>query len=69
MPLYDYHCQKCENIFTELRKTSEIDYPINCPECRSIDTIRSLSRFSVGGTTSGITAVCGPSKSQFRWST
>ena len=66
MPLYDYHCQQCESVFTELRRTSEMDSPINCPECGSMDNRRSLSCFSVGGSTSGITSVRGPSKSQFR---
>ena len=66
MPLYDYHCQQCESGFTELRRASEMDSPINCPECGSRETSRSLSCFSVGGTTSGMVKACGPSKSQFR---
>ena len=66
MPLYDYHCQQCESGFTELRRTSEMDSPINCPECGSMETSRSLSCFSVGGTTSGLAVASGTSKSQFR---
>ena len=66
MPLYDYQCQQCESDFTELRRTSEMDSPISCPECGSMETRRSLSCFSVGGTISGMPAACGPSKSQFR---
>ena len=66
MPLYDYHCQQCESGFTELRRSSEMDASINCPECGSIETRRSLSSFSVGGSTSGMPAACGPSKNQFR---
>ena len=66
MPLYDYHCQQCESGFTELRRSSEMDSPINCPECGSMEPIRSLSSFSVGGSTSGMPAANGPSKSQFR---
>ena len=66
MPLYDYNCQQCESGFTELRRTSEMDSPISCPECNSTETRRSLSCFSVGGTTSGMAAANGPSKSQFR---
>ena len=66
MPLYDYHCQQCEIRFSELRRTAEMDFSINCPECGSEETSRLLSRFSVGGGSSNITASCGPSKSQFR---
>ena len=66
MPLYDYHCQQCESGFTELRRSSEMDSPISCPECGSMESRRSLSCFSVGGSTSGMPAACSLSKSQFR---
>ena len=66
MPLYDYQCQQCESGFTELRRISEMDSSISCPECGSMETLRSLSCFSVGGTTSGMPASSGLSKSQFR---
>ena len=62
MPLYDYQCQQCKSGFTELRRTSEMDSPISCPECCSMDTRRSISCFSVGGTTSGMPAESGTSK-------
>ena len=67
MPLYDYHCQQCDSSFTELRRTTELDSPINCPECGSMENIRSLSCFAVGARNSGLAADCGSSKSQFRW--
>ena len=66
MPLYDYDCLQCDRSFTELRKTSEMDSLINCPECGSMETSRSLSCFSVGARNSGLAAECGSSKSQFR---
>ena len=66
MPLYDYNCQHCESGFTELRRISEMDSPINCPECGSMLTSRSLSCFSVRGTTSSMTILRDSSKSQFR---
>ena len=66
MPIYDYICQQCESGFTELRRTSEMDSQINCPECGSMETSRSLSCFSVGGTRSGMPTASGYSKSKFR---
>ena len=66
MPLYDYHCKQCESVFTELRKFSEMDTPISCPECGSMGTHRSLSCFSVGSPSSVMPAASGTSKSQFR---
>ena len=67
MPLYDYKCQQCEGDFTELRRTTEMDSPINCPECGSMESRRSLSCFSVGVTTSATTVACGTSNNKFRW--
>ncbi len=49
MPLYDYHCENCRTDFTELRKSSEMDQPIACPECGSAHTHRELSGFAVAG--------------------
>ena len=66
MPLYDYHCQQCDSGFTELRKTFEMDFPISCPECFSMETHRSLSCFSVGSNKTVMSARSGSSKSQFR---
>ncbi len=54
MPLYDYKCQQCANGFTELRRSSEMDTQIDCPECGSGETMRSISSFAVGGSVSGI---------------
>ena len=66
MPLYDYKCQQCTNAFTELRRSSEMDTQIDCPECGSRETIRSISSFAVGGSMSGTTSVSVPSQSPFR---
>ena len=48
MPLYEYNCQSCENTFTELRSSSEMDEPIECPDCGESKTHRVLSGFAVG---------------------
>ncbi|NIM18737.1 MAG: zinc ribbon domain-containing protein [Candidatus Latescibacteria bacterium] len=34
MPIYEYKCEKCGTIFSELRKISERSEPISCPECK-----------------------------------
>ena len=65
MPLYDYQCQQCVNGFTELRRSSEMDTQIDCPECGSRETIRSISSFSVGGSVSGTPFASGTSRSPF----
>ena len=65
MPLYEYRCQQCKSGFTELRRISEMDTHIDCPECGSRQTQRSISSFSVGCASAGMPSVSAPSSSQF----
>lgn len=48
MPLYDYKCPECNKEFTEIRKSSERDEPVKCPECGKMESKRMLSGFSIG---------------------
>ena len=34
MPIYDYHCQACEDDFCEQRPMSEYDQTSPCPKCQ-----------------------------------
>ena len=44
MPIYEYACTICSNVFEKLRPMSEMDEPANCPDCGS-DSKRQLSVF------------------------
>ena len=33
LPLYEYKCLECEEIFYELRSADEREHPIECPDC------------------------------------
>lgn len=33
MPLYEYECQDCHEVFDELRRSEDREKPIACPEC------------------------------------
>ncbi|MCP4647751.1 MAG: zinc ribbon domain-containing protein [bacterium] len=44
MPLYEYRCHQCEKIFEVLQKIGE--RRAQCPDCRSEDTEKVVSRFS-----------------------
>ena len=44
MPIYEYACTICSNVFERLRPMSEMDEPANCPDCGS-DSKRQLSVF------------------------
>ncbi len=35
MPLYEYHCEKCDKVFEALRPLRESDAPTPCPDCGS----------------------------------
>ena len=44
MPIYEYACTICSNVFEKLRPMSRMDEPANCPDCGS-DSKRQLSVF------------------------
>jgi putative FmdB family regulatory protein len=48
MPLYEYKCEKCEELFFELRRSSEREEPIACPDCGGEGKI-VFSTFAQGG--------------------
>jgi len=33
MPIYEYHCPKCDADFELMRPMSQADSPANCPKC------------------------------------
>lgn len=43
MPIYEYHCNKCENDF-EIIQFSRDDIP-SCPACGAKEPIRKMSSF------------------------
>lgn len=49
MPLYEYNCHDCQSTFDALRPMSKADEPIQCVECESMMTFRTLSRVTVLG--------------------
>ena len=35
MPLYEYYCDNCDNVFESLRSIAQSDQPAKCPKCGS----------------------------------
>lgn len=33
MPLYEYYCERCDNVFESLRSIADSDKPTACPNC------------------------------------
>lgn len=42
MPIYEYQCQDCQELFERLCVSGD-DEPIRCPKCGSVDTKKLLS--------------------------
>jgi putative FmdB family regulatory protein len=45
MPIFDFKCNTCGNIFEDLVK--DADSKASCPECESKDCQRQLGSFSI----------------------
>ncbi len=45
MPIYEYRCNKCENVFEEIQKITA-EPQATCPKCGSSDTHRLVSHTS-----------------------
>lgn len=50
LPLYEYQCLECEEIFYELRRTNEREHPIECPDCGGMGEVL-ISRVAPAKTT------------------
>lgn len=48
MPLYEYRCRSCDNVFEARRPMSEASAPAECPDGH-LDSVRLLSVFASTG--------------------
>ncbi len=49
MPIYEYRCKKCGELFDLMRPVSKADARARCTSCQSTAVKRQLSRFAVVG--------------------
>ena len=49
MPMYEYRCKKCGERFEMLRRMSDADTDLVCPECQLEEVERMISSFAAGG--------------------
>lgn len=69
MPIFEYQCKECQEIFESLQLSRNTEEDTECPSCGSETTERVVSTFATsGGTDDGFGAGsnCGPSGSGFR---
>ena len=55
MPIYEFKCSKCETFFEVIVMTSNKDEIVTCPDCKSEEYERVVSKtnFSMGGSSAG----------------
>lgn len=49
MPLYEYECRNCGNVFEMLRRMADADRDLECPRCHSNQAALRYSTFAAGG--------------------
>lgn len=55
MPMYDFACRECGQVFEKKLRMSQSSDPQTCPGCGSGDTRRHMSSsFAVGGVSRGV---------------
>ncbi|MDA0256644.1 MAG: zinc ribbon domain-containing protein [Chloroflexi bacterium] len=53
MPIYEYRCKKCSQVFALMRPVAKADARAQCASCGSTAVKRQLSRFAVVGAGDG----------------
>ena len=59
MPIYEYRCRKCGEVFEKIQKVEEGAKSLKCPYCGAQKPEKVLSSFS-SSKGSGSTSSCGP---------
>ncbi len=49
MPISEYRCQTCGKVYEQIRRVSEADRDLECPDCKSKRVERLVSAFATGG--------------------
>jgi putative FmdB family regulatory protein len=52
MPIYEYRCESCSQVFEALRRMGESTKGLACPACGSKKLEQVFSSFAAGGGTS-----------------
>jgi len=59
MPIYEYQCQKCEQLFEEMVPHADAADDVRCPHCGAEKVSRLFSLFGVGQAGAGDRAAPG----------
>lgn len=61
MPLYEYRCKDCGEVFEKMVRWSETNHNPICPNCQSTDTHKKMSQVASFGSASAYSSVKGGS--------
>jgi len=64
MPIYEYSCQECGNVFDKLVRSMSSVVEVECPECHSKNCKKNITRFGTASSSGGGRAAassCAPS--------
>jgi putative FmdB family regulatory protein len=61
MPIYEYSCKKCNDLFSLFLSINAGGKDIKCPKCGSSDVQKKISSFSCCSVGGGSTTSFGPS--------
>ncbi len=67
MPIYEYRCRKCGEVFERLLKVNERGDSLTCPSCGERKPEKVLSRFS-SSKGSDSSSSCGPAGGSTKFS-
>ena len=48
MPLYEYRCEACGEMFAKLQKMGATEEGVGCPKCGADDVRRQISSCAIG---------------------
>lgn len=62
MPIYEFTCRKCGNVFEEILAFSALEnLNLECPACKSTQVDKGLSSFAIASGDNGGAGSCGSS--------
>ncbi|MBZ0156411.1 MAG: zinc ribbon domain-containing protein [Alphaproteobacteria bacterium] len=53
MPIYEYSCKKCNEVFSVFQSMNASEKDTKCPKCGSNDVVKKISSFSCCSPASG----------------
>jgi len=62
MPIYEYKCQECGEVFDKLVRSTAAKAEVECPKCGGKECKKSFSLFGTSSSSSSLPAAsCAPS--------